>query len=81
MGTRAQSTGGKGGQDAWILPNDQTSNRVLGDNCNELPLDHSVGLSLAMEVTAYIYIWAKQRDPDLFRGWDYLVLPSSPHLG
>jgi hypothetical protein len=66
---------------AWILSNDQTGNLALGDNSNEIPVDHSVGLSLATEVTAYMCIWAKQGDPDLFGDWDYEVIPSCPHLG
>ena len=65
---------------ACILSNDQTCNLALGDNTSEISLDHSVGLSLATEVTAYMYIWAKQRDPDLFGDWDYEVIPSCPHF-
>ncbi|KAG0611056.1 hypothetical protein M758_7G111300 [Ceratodon purpureus] len=58
-------------ENGLTLPNDQTGNMLLGNNTIEISPGHSVELGLATEVPAYMYIWAKQGDPDLFGDWDY----------
>jgi len=53
------------------VQNDQADNVELEDNTVEISPGRIVGLRLAKEVTAYMYVWVKQGDPDLVGNWDY----------
>ncbi|XP_024363002.1 uncharacterized protein [Physcomitrium patens] len=43
----------------------------IGDDAVEISPGHAAGLGLTTEVTAYMYIWADQGDPDLVGDWEY----------
>ncbi|XP_024363003.1 AIG2-like protein D isoform X3 [Physcomitrium patens] len=45
----------------------------IGDDAVEISPGHAAGLGLTTEVTAYMYIWADQGDPDLVGDWEYEV--------
>jgi gamma-glutamylcyclotransferase (GGCT)/AIG2-like uncharacterized protein YtfP len=56
---------------ALTVPNGQTDNVALEDNTVEISPGLVVGLDLATKVTAYMYIWVKEGDPNLVGNWDY----------
>lgn len=62
---------------ALTVSNGQTDNVAIEDNTVEISPGRIVGLSLATEVAAYMYVWVKQGDPDLVGIWDYEVISSS----
>jgi len=59
---------------ALTVPSGQTDNVALEDDAVEISPGRVVGLKLATEVTAYMYVWVKQGDPDLVGNWDYEVI-------
>ncbi|KAG0558349.1 hypothetical protein KC19_10G021500 [Ceratodon purpureus] len=53
------------------VTNGQTDDVALEDNTVEISPDRVVGLDLATEVTAYMYVWVNEGDPNLVGNWDY----------
>lgn len=64
---------------ALTVPNGQRDNVALEDNTVEISPGRVVGLDLATKVTAYMYIWVKEGDPNLVGNWDYEVISSLHH--
>ena len=58
------------------VPKGHTDDVAPEEKTVEISPGHIVGLSLATEVTASMYVWATEGDPRLVGNWDFEVFSS-----